>query len=46
MENLAKMAREAARPLSLLSSVIKDKALFAMADRLLEQEEPLLEANL
>ncbi len=46
MENLAKKAREAARPLSLLSSVIKNNALLAMADRLLEQEEALLEANL
>ena len=46
MENLAKKAREAARPLSLLSSEIKNKALLAMADRLLDQEEALRDANL
>ncbi|MGH7206756.1 MAG: glutamate-5-semialdehyde dehydrogenase [Nitrospiraceae bacterium] len=46
MENLAKKAREAARPLSLLSSVIKNNALLTMADHLLDQEEALLEANL
>ncbi|MGH7233629.1 MAG: glutamate-5-semialdehyde dehydrogenase [Nitrospiraceae bacterium] len=44
--NIAKKAREAARPMALLSGVIKNKALLAMADRLEAEEEALLEANL
>src|SRR2546430_9049076 len=43
--NLLKTAREAARPLALLSSVTKTKALLAMADRLMADEEVILEAN-
>ncbi|MBI4400927.1 MAG: glutamate-5-semialdehyde dehydrogenase [Nitrospirae bacterium] len=45
MTNLAKKAREAVRPLALLSSAIKNAALQAMADRLLADEEQILEAN-
>lgn len=44
--NLAKKAKEAARPLSLLAAPVKDRALLAMADRLEAQEERILEANL
>src|SRR2546427_8010167 len=43
--NLLKTAREATRPLALLSSVTKTKALLAMADRLMVDEEVILEAN-
>src|SRR2546422_10251119 len=43
--NLLKTARQAARPLSLVSSVTKTKALLAMADRLMADEEVILEAN-
>src|SRR2546426_12680165 len=43
--NLLKTARQAARPLSLVSSVIKNKALRAMADRLMADQEVILEAN-
>lgn len=43
--NLAKKAREAARPLSLLSGATKAAALRAMADRLQAQEDAILEAN-
>lgn len=46
MTNLAKKAREAARPLSLLASTTKTLALHAMADRLLAEEEAILAANL
>ncbi|MBM4122756.1 MAG: glutamate-5-semialdehyde dehydrogenase [Nitrospira sp.] len=46
MTNLAKKAREAARPLSLLASTTKTLALHAMADRLLAEEESILAANL
>lgn len=45
MDKLLKVAREAAKPLSLLSGPIKDKALHAMADRLLADEEAILGAN-
>jgi glutamate-5-semialdehyde dehydrogenase len=43
--NLAKKARETARPLSLLSGAAKAKALAALADRLDAQAEAVLEAN-
>ncbi len=43
--NLAKKAREAARPLSLLPTRVKDEALVAMADRLEAKEDEILEAN-
>lgn len=43
--NLAKKAKDAARPLSLLSGPVRDKALLAMADGLMAGEEPILEAN-
>ena len=43
--SILKKAREAARPLALLSSATKDKALQAMADRLMADEEVILEAN-
>jgi glutamate-5-semialdehyde dehydrogenase len=43
--NLAKKAKEAARPLALLSTPMKNKALCAMADRLLEEQEAILAAN-
>lgn len=45
MTNLLKQARAAARPMALLSGVTKDRALLAMADRLMSEEEALLEAN-
>jgi glutamate-5-semialdehyde dehydrogenase len=43
--NLAKKAREAARPLALLAGATKTRALLAMADRLQAQESAILEAN-
>jgi glutamate-5-semialdehyde dehydrogenase len=43
--NLAKKAREAARPLALLSGAARAKALLTMADRLQAQEDAILEAN-
>lgn len=43
--NVAKKAKEAARPLSLLSAPVKDQALLAMADRLEDKEAEILEAN-
>lgn len=43
--NLAKKARESAHSLALLSGMIKNKALLAMADRLIAHEEIILEAN-
>ncbi|MBI5411251.1 MAG: glutamate-5-semialdehyde dehydrogenase [Nitrospirae bacterium] len=46
MTNLAKKAREAARPLSLLAGAAKTLALRAMADRLLAEEKAILAANL
>lgn len=45
IDKLLKKAREAAKPLSLLSGPIKNKALHAMADRLLADEEAILAAN-
>ncbi|MBM4124420.1 MAG: glutamate-5-semialdehyde dehydrogenase [Nitrospira sp.] len=44
--NLAKKAREAVRPLSLLSGTAKILALHAMADRLEAEKEAVLAANL
>lgn len=43
--NLVKQAREAVRPLSLLSGPIKDRAILAMAEALETQEEAILKAN-
>jgi glutamate-5-semialdehyde dehydrogenase len=43
--NLVKKAREAARPLAVLSGTTKTSALLAMADRLEAEEEAILEAN-
>lgn len=43
--NLAKRAREAARPLALLSSGIKARALAAMAERVSVEAAAILEAN-
>lgn len=43
--NLLKKARDAAKPLALLSGPIKNKALYAMADRLLADEDAILAAN-
>jgi glutamate-5-semialdehyde dehydrogenase len=45
VEKLARQAREAARPLALLSTVVKNRALLAMADRLQADEDVILEAN-
>ncbi|OGW90016.1 MAG: gamma-glutamyl phosphate reductase, partial [Nitrospirae bacterium RIFCSPLOWO2_12_FULL_63_8] len=45
MQNIAKKAREAVRPLALLTAPVKDKALRAMADRLAEGQDVILEAN-
>jgi glutamate-5-semialdehyde dehydrogenase len=45
MDKLAKKAKEAARPLSFLDGKVKAAALHAMAERLLEQETEVLEAN-
>lgn len=45
VQNIAKKAREAARPMALLPSPVKDKALRAMADRLEAQQNEILEAN-
>ncbi len=44
--NLSKRAREAARPMALLSGVTKNRALAAMADCVEAEEEALLRANL
>lgn len=46
MTNLAKKAREAVRPLSLLANMTKTLALHAMADRLEAEAEAILAANL
>ncbi len=43
--NLAKRAREAARPLALLSGPIKARALAAMAERLSVEAAAILDAN-
>ena len=45
MQNLAKKAREMVKPMALLAAPVKDKALRAMADRLVEGEEAILAAN-
>lgn len=45
MQNIAKKARELVKPMALLAAPVKDKALRAMADRLVEGEEAILEAN-
>ena len=45
VEKLAKQAREAARPVSQLSTAVKNRALKAMAVRLLADEEKILKAN-
>ncbi|MGH7261677.1 MAG: glutamate-5-semialdehyde dehydrogenase, partial [Nitrospiraceae bacterium] len=45
IQNLAKKAREAVKPMALLATPIKDKALQAMADRLADGQEAILEAN-
>ncbi len=45
MQNLAKKAREVVKPMALLTAPIKDKALRAMADRLEEGQDKILEAN-
>ncbi len=45
MQNLAKKAREMVKPMALLATSIKDKALRAMADRLAEGEDAILAAN-
>ncbi|WP_447972537.1 glutamate-5-semialdehyde dehydrogenase [Nitrospira sp. Kam-Ns4a] len=45
MTKLADRARAAARPLGLLPGPVRDAALLAMADRLVADEERILEAN-
>jgi glutamate-5-semialdehyde dehydrogenase len=45
MQNIAKKARELVKPMALLPTTIKDKALRAMADRLVEGEDAILAAN-
>ncbi len=45
MQNIAKKAREMVKPMALLATPVKDKALRAMADRLVEGEEAILAAN-
>ena len=45
IQNLAKKAREAVKPMALLATPVKDKALRAMADKLAEGEEAILAAN-
>lgn len=42
---VAKKARESARATALLSGAVKTKALLAMADRLMAEEEAILEDN-
>lgn len=44
--NLLKQARQAARTMALLPGDVKDKALIAMADRVTNEKEALLAANL
>ncbi len=46
MANLLRKAREAQRPLAVLPTAVKNRALLAMADRLAADEEGVLEANL
>lgn len=45
VQNLAKKAREAARPLALISGEKRTQALEAMADQLDSQQEAILQAN-
>jgi glutamate-5-semialdehyde dehydrogenase len=45
MQNIAKKARELVKPMALLPTTVKDKALRAMADRLVEGEDAILAAN-
>jgi glutamate-5-semialdehyde dehydrogenase len=45
VERLAKQAREAMRPLALLSTTVKNRALVAMAERLEADTDSILEAN-
>jgi len=45
IQNIAKHAREAARPMALLAAPVKDKALRAMADRLEAEQDRILDAN-
>jgi len=45
IQNIAKKAREAVRPMALLTGPVKDQALRAMADRLEEGKDRILEAN-
>lgn len=45
IDKLLKSCRDVTRPLALLSGPVKDRALRAMADRLQEDEETILEAN-
>ncbi|MBM4119724.1 MAG: glutamate-5-semialdehyde dehydrogenase [Nitrospira sp.] len=45
IHNIAKKAREAVRPMALLTAPVKDKALRAMADKLAAAEEAILDAN-
>jgi glutamate-5-semialdehyde dehydrogenase len=44
--NLAKKAKETARAVSLLATPVKNRALLAMADRLVAAEDTILAANL
>jgi glutamate-5-semialdehyde dehydrogenase len=45
IERLAKQAREAMRPLALLATTVKNRALVAMAERLERDTDRILEAN-
>jgi glutamate-5-semialdehyde dehydrogenase len=45
VEELVKRARAAARPLSILSTAVKDQALVAMAEGLLAKTDDILAAN-
>ena len=45
IQNIAKKAREAVKPMALLATPVKDKALRAMADRLEDGQDRILEAN-
>ena len=46
MTKLLKSAREAARPMAMLMEADKNRILLSMADRLITNEQALLEANL
>jgi glutamate-5-semialdehyde dehydrogenase len=45
IQNLAKKAREVVKPMALLPTPVKDKALRAMADKLAEGADAILAAN-